>query len=236
MLLRNLLVLDRDGVGGAMCAPPLAALPQLVATLEAAAELHPARLRFVGHVAFHLSLVAAARPHAAALLHACQKALRAAIDELASPTARDPQASAELAAQLARALFNLLRLEPPAGGAAAARLAEQLGGEVARLLGCTAAATAATATATAATATAATTTATAAATAAAAAAATAAADLRDALLEAQLALVLPLPLPLPLPPPPTLPLPLPLPLLLLTLPLLPPLPLTRHSSPRCSCA
>ena len=162
MLLHNLLVLDRDGVGGAMCAPPLAALPQLVATLEAAGELHPARLRFVGHVAFHLSLVAAARPHAAALLRACQAALSAAVEELASTSPRDPQASAELAAQLARALFNLLRLEPPTSGAAAARLAEDLGGEVTRLLGCTAMPSAA-------------------------GTAAATADAADALLEAQLA-------------------------------------------------
>ena len=174
VLLHNLLVLDRDGVGAAMCAPPLAALPQLVAILEAAGELHPARLRFVGHVAFHLSLVAAARPHAAALLRACRLALSSSVDELASATARDPQASAELAAQLARALFNLLRLEPPTGGAAAARLALDLGVEVTRLLSCTAATSATTSAATAAT----------------AAAAAAAADLRDALLEAQLALAL----------------------------------------------
>ena len=178
VLLHNLLVLDRDGVGAAMCAPPLAALPQLVAILEAAGELHPARLRFVGHVAFHLSLVAAARPHAAALLRACRLALSSSVDELASATARDPQASAELAAQLARALFNLLRLEPPTGGAAAARLALDLGVEVTRLLSCTAATSATTSAATAATA------------AAAAATAAAAADLRDALLEAQLALAL----------------------------------------------
>jgi len=178
VLLHNLLVLDRDGVGAAMCAPPLAALPQLVATLEAAGELHPARLRFVGHVAFHLSLVAAARPHAAALLRACRLALSSSVDELASATPRDPQASAELAAQLARALFNLLRLEPPTGGAAAARLALDLGFEVTRLLSCTAATSATTSAATAATA------------AAAAATAAAAADLRDALLEAQLALAL----------------------------------------------
>jgi hypothetical protein len=178
VLLHNLLVLDRDGVGAAMCAPPLAALPQLVATLEAAGELHPARLRFVGHVAFHLSLVAAARPHAAALLRACRLALSSSVDELASATPRDPQASAELAAQLARALFNLLRLEPPTGGAAAARLALDLGVEVTRLLSCTAATSATTSAATAATA------------AAAAATAAAAADLRDALLEAQLALAL----------------------------------------------
>jgi hypothetical protein len=178
VLLHNLLVLDRDGVGAAMCAPPLAALPQLVAILEAAGELHPARLRFVGHVAFHLSLVAAARPHAAALLRACRLALSSSVDELASATPRDPQASAELAAQLARALFNLLRLEPPTGGAAAARLALDLGVEVTRLLSCTAATSATTSAATAATA------------AAAAATAAAAADLRDALLEAQLALAL----------------------------------------------
>ena len=178
VLLHNLLVLDRDGVGAAMCAPPLAALPQLVAILEAAGELHPARLRFVGHVAFHLSLVAAARPHAAALLRACRLALSSSVDELASATPRDPQASAELAAQLARALFNLLRLEPPPGGAAAARLALVLGVEVTRLLSCTAATSATTSAATAATA------------AAAAATAAAAADLRDALLEAQLALAL----------------------------------------------
>jgi hypothetical protein len=99
VLLHNLLVLDREGVGSALCAPPLDALPQLVVTLEAAARLHPSRLRFVGHVAFHLSLVAAARPHAAALLRACHAALGAAVDELASPTARLPQARAELAAQ-----------------------------------------------------------------------------------------------------------------------------------------
>ena len=178
VLLHNLLVLDRDGVGAAMCAPPLAALPQLVAILEAAGELHPARLRFVGHVAFHLSLVAAARPHAAALLRACRLALSSSVDELASATPRDPQASAELAAQLARALFNLLRLEPPTGGAAAARVALDLGVEVTRLLSCTAATSATTSAATAATA------------AAAAATAAAAADLRDALLEAQLALAL----------------------------------------------
>ena len=189
VLLHNLLVLDRDGVGAAMCAPPLAALPQLVAILEAAGELHPARLRFVGHVAFHLSLVAAARPHAAALLRACRLALSSSVDELASATARDPQASAELAAQLARALFNLLRLEPPTGGAAAARLALDLGVEVTRLLSCTAATSATTSAATAAT-SATTSAATAATAAAAAATAAAAADLRDALLEAQLALAL----------------------------------------------
>ena len=62
-------------------------------------ELLRMALRFVGHVAFHLSLVPAARPHAAALLRACHAALRAAVDELASPAARLPQASAELAAQ-----------------------------------------------------------------------------------------------------------------------------------------
>ena len=43
VLLHNLLVLDREGVGSALCAPPLDALPQLVATLEAAAQLHPSR-------------------------------------------------------------------------------------------------------------------------------------------------------------------------------------------------
>ena len=93
MLLHNLLVLDRDGVGAAMCAPPLSALPQLVATLEAAAELTPARLRFVGHVAFHLSLVAPAQPHAASLLHGCHMALSAAVAELDTAAPRDPEAS-----------------------------------------------------------------------------------------------------------------------------------------------
>ena len=43
VLLHNLLVLDREGVGSALCAPPLDVLPQLVATLEAAAQLHPSR-------------------------------------------------------------------------------------------------------------------------------------------------------------------------------------------------
>ena len=43
MLLHNLLVLDREGVGSALCVPPLDVLPQLVATLEAAAQLHPSR-------------------------------------------------------------------------------------------------------------------------------------------------------------------------------------------------
>ena len=69
-------MLDRDGVGSALCAPPLCALPQLLATLEAAADMPPERLGYLGHLAFHLSLVAEATagPRAASLLRACQAA------------------------------------------------------------------------------------------------------------------------------------------------------------------
>ena len=56
---------------------------------------------------------------------------------LAVPAPRNREASAQFVAQISRALFNLLRLEPPTGGAAAALLAEGLGGIVSRLLGCT---------------------------------------------------------------------------------------------------
>lgn len=76
VLLHNLLVLDRDGVGSALCAPPLCALPQLLVALEAAADMPPERLGYLGHLAFHLSLVAEATagPRAASLLRACQAA------------------------------------------------------------------------------------------------------------------------------------------------------------------
>ena len=117
-LLNNQLVLDSASVSGALCSPPIDALPKLVAALERGHALPPRVLQFAGPVAFHVSCNGAAvGAHAATLLRACSIAVCVASEMLGAPAlpADDEAPCAKLAAGSARALFNLLRLAPPWG-------------------------------------------------------------------------------------------------------------------------
>ncbi len=132
-LLNNLLVLDSAGVAGALCSPPIDALPGLVATLERASSIDappPRVLQFAGPVAFHISCNGGALgAHTAALLRACSSAVGVASEMLGAPAlpADDEAPCARLASGGARALFNLLRLAPPWGKEAAAEGGEDGG-------------------------------------------------------------------------------------------------------------
>ena len=119
VLLNNLLVLDRNLVGTALCTPEhledgVGALPAVSDALEHAAQLPLQQLRLLAQIAFHLSLVPAASPFANDFLTAARHALTWVTDSVLMPGSLDDvDMAASFAADLVRTLFNLLRTAPP---------------------------------------------------------------------------------------------------------------------------